>query len=240
MNLIINKKVNLIKWLRGDDFILQHVQSKKLITMDEYQKLKSISDPGTLITDLLDLMVQKGDRVCVGFLDLLNEDDVNESSPELRDWIKSVKIPEIKADSQHSTQSSGSSVNITGSSGSSIGAPVIIGAKINSLNINTQLTSGKTTDVMRNDRTQNSNPRITDYQGFLKTNRSKLIDKVKVVDRIVDVLGLADEMAANVRAEKTDQAKMRKLLDYTTTKSAARRLFDALNEHAADVMEDLA
>ncbi|KAK2849813.1 hypothetical protein Q7C36_008596 [Tachysurus vachellii] len=223
MDLIINKKVKLIKWLRGDEFILQHVQSKKLINGDEYMKLKSISDPGTQIRDLLDLMVQKGDRVCVDFLDLLKEDDVNEGSPELRDWIKSQGI----------------SMNIKGESGSNICTPVIIGAAINSININTQFTNLKTKDVMRNDRTQN-NPTITDYEKFLETNKSKLIDKVKAVDRIIDDLSLHGEMAANMRAEKTDQAKMRILLEYTTSKTAARLLVDALNKHAADVMEDLA
>ncbi|GAA6093442.1 uncharacterized protein LOC113645399 [Tachysurus ichikawai] len=228
MNLIIKNKVNLIKWLRGDGYILQHVQSKELITMGEYMKLKSISDPGTLITDLLDLMVHKGDDVCVDFLDLLKEDAVNEGSPELRDWIKSEKIPEIKADFQHSTQSSGNSVTITGSSGSNIDTPVIIGSVIKSLNINTQFTNGKTTDVMRNV-----------YQEFLEKNWSELINKVKAVDRIIDDLSLTGEMAANVRVEKTDQAKMRKLLEYTTSKTAARHLVDALYKHAADVMEDM-
>ncbi|MCJ8732798.1 hypothetical protein PDJAM_G00215410 [Pangasius djambal] len=80
---------------------------------------------------------------------------------------------------------------------------------------------------------------IKDNQKFLKRNQGKLIDNVKNVDRIVDDLNLGDEMAANVRAERTDQAKMRKLLEYTKSTSAANLLVDALNKHAADVMEDL-
>lgn len=90
MDIITSNKVKLIKWLRVDGYILQHVQSKKLINMDEYMKLKQIRDPGIQIMDLLDLMLLQGDRKCVDFLDLLKEDDVNGSSPELRDWIKSV------------------------------------------------------------------------------------------------------------------------------------------------------
>lgn len=77
------------------------------------------------------------------------------------------------------------------------------------------------------------------YQEFLEKNWSELINKVKAVDRIIDDLSLTGEMAANVRVEKTDQAKMRKLLEYTTSKTAARHLVDALYKHAADVMEDM-
>ncbi|KAK3569069.1 hypothetical protein QTP86_021524, partial [Hemibagrus guttatus] len=195
MNIITSNKVKLIKWLRVDGYILQHVQSKKLINMDEYMKLKPIPDTGKQIMDLLDLMLLKGDRKCVEFLDLLKEDDVNESSPELREWITSVNTSGIKEDLQFSTQNP--------------------------------------------DRTLNNYPKTKDNQEFLRKNRGELIDKVKTVDRIIDDLHLTGEMAANVRAEKTDQAKMRRLLDYTNSRTAARHLVDALNKHAADVMEDL-
>lgn len=90
MEIIKKNKVKLIRWLRSDNLILQHVQSENLITTDEYTKLKMISDPGTQITELLDLMLQKENKVCFKFLELLKDDDVNESSPALREWIKSV------------------------------------------------------------------------------------------------------------------------------------------------------
>ncbi|XP_058247080.1 uncharacterized protein LOC131353944 isoform X1 [Hemibagrus wyckioides] len=81
---------------------------------------------------------------------------------------------------------------------------------------------------------------ITDkYLLFLEDHKSELIDKVKNVVRIVDDLELSNEKAAIVRAQLTDQAKMRKLLEFTTTKRAAERLLNVLWEQADDVMEDL-
>ncbi|KAL6484298.1 hypothetical protein MHYP_G00063430 [Metynnis hypsauchen] len=76
------------------------------------------------------------------------------------------------------------------------------------------------------------------YQ-FLKNNNDVLIGRVKNVVRIVDGLDLADEMVAIVRAEPTDQARMRKLLDFTKSKKAAEVLVKALWEHVPDIMEDL-
>ncbi|XP_034160640.2 uncharacterized protein LOC117597409 [Pangasianodon hypophthalmus] len=247
MDIITNKKVKLIKWLRMDEYILQHVQSRMLITMEEYTKLKNISDPGTQIMELLDLMLVKGQGVCIDFLDLLKEDDVNEGTPELKEWITSVNTSEIKAAPQSSVQSSGSSVIINARDASDICTPIISGSQISSfsmnVNIDRTLNNLRTPDPLTSFKVsmeKRPSHSIKDNQEFLKRNQGKLIDKVKNVDRITDDLNLGDEMAANVRAERTDQAKMRKLLEYTNSTSAANLLVDALNKHAADVMEDLA
>ncbi|XP_017324563.1 uncharacterized protein si:dkey-10c21.1 [Ictalurus punctatus] len=238
MDIITSNKVKLIKWLRVDEYILQHVQCRKLITMDEYTKLKNLSNPGTQITELLDLMLQKGQSVCMDFLKLLKEDDVNESSPELKEWITSVNTSsEIKAAPQSADQSSGSSVNITATDGSSIHVPMISGSQISSLSMNMNTNFHKRTD--EKPRRSAFSDRELDNQEFLKKNRGELIDNVKTVDRIIDDLNLTEEKAANVRAEKTEQAKMRKVLEYTNSKKAAQLLVDALWKHAGDVMEDL-
>ncbi|XP_036433476.1 uncharacterized protein LOC118812511 isoform X1 [Colossoma macropomum] len=76
------------------------------------------------------------------------------------------------------------------------------------------------------------------YQ-FLRNNRSALIDRVKNVIRIVDDLESSGEEVALVRAEPTDQARMRKVLEFTNSKKAAELLVKALWEHAPDIMEDL-
>ncbi|MCJ8732797.1 hypothetical protein PDJAM_G00215400 [Pangasius djambal] len=191
MDIITGKKVKLIEWLCGEESILQHVQSRKLITLNEYMKVKSIQDPIAKVTELLDLILGKGDSVCIAFLELLKEDEVNESRPELRAWIKTINISAL-ADKKGNSNTS-----------------------------------------------QTGHAKIADNKEFLRKNRCELIDNVKTVDRIVDDLNLGDEMAANVRAERTDQAKMRKLLEYTKSTRAANLLVDALNKHAADVMEDL-
>ncbi|XP_046697104.1 uncharacterized protein LOC124380293 [Silurus meridionalis] len=74
---------------------------------------------------------------------------------------------------------------------------------------------------------------------FLKTQRPELIDKIKNVVGILDHLELSREKEAIVRAETTDQARMRKLLDFTTSTHAAKRLLQVLWKQAGDVMEDL-
>lgn len=74
---------------------------------------------------------------------------------------------------------------------------------------------------------------------FLKTHRVELIAKVKNVERILDYLELPREDAAIVQAQLTDQAKMRKLLDFTTSKRAAELLVHVLEKQVGDVMEDL-
>ncbi|XP_053483392.1 uncharacterized protein LOC128609075 isoform X2 [Ictalurus furcatus] len=272
MDIITSNKVKLIKWLRVDEYILQHVQCRKLITMDEYTKLKNLSNPGTQITELLDLMLQKGQSVCMDFLKLLKEDDVNESSPELKKWITSVNtcleikaapqiagqssgssvniteddtssvyVPiisgEIKAAPQHSGQSSGSSVNISATDGSSVYVPMISGSQISSLSMNMNTNFQKRTD--EKPLRSGFSDRELDNQEFLRKNRGELIDNVKTVDRIVDDLHFTNEMAANVQAEKTEQAKMRKVLEYTNSKIAAQLLVAALWKHAKDVMEEL-
>ena len=60
---------------------------------------------------------------------------------------------------------------------------------------------------------------------------------------IVDDLqsaGLHRETAANVHADNTEQARMRRILDSATTSNRARKaLFSALLEHESGVMEDL-
>ncbi|XP_026768599.3 nucleoprotein TPR isoform X3 [Pangasianodon hypophthalmus] len=74
---------------------------------------------------------------------------------------------------------------------------------------------------------------------FLKKHRAELINKVKNVVRIVDYLELSSENAAIVRAQVTDQERMRKLLEFTTSKRAAEHLIKVLVEQVGDVMEDL-
>lgn len=93
---VLKMKPKLVIWLSGDPYgILQHVQSREFITDTEYDTLKSISVPQKQAIDLLDIILKKGERVCGDFLKMLLEDDVNEFSPQLREWIKTVEISGI-------------------------------------------------------------------------------------------------------------------------------------------------
>lgn len=80
------KKVNLIRWLHGNTMLLQHLDQNNLLTWDEYNKLKKAED--SQIVDLIDIVLSKGENICLDFLHLLAQDDVNESSPELRAWAR--------------------------------------------------------------------------------------------------------------------------------------------------------
>ncbi|KPP57957.1 hypothetical protein Z043_124266 [Scleropages formosus] len=83
---------------------------------------------------------------------------------------------------------------------------------------------------------------IEDKRGFLRVNFSKLVDRVTNVDSIVDELrskGIHRELAANVYAEKTEQAKMRRLLDNTKSSAMADALLTALFAQQPLLMNEL-
>ncbi|XP_017547055.1 uncharacterized protein si:dkey-10c21.1 [Pygocentrus nattereri] len=203
-DIIRRKKRDLIFWLSLNDMILHELQSEGLITDDEYEKLKQFEERNgvqKMIGELLDRIMKKGTLVCGQFLNLLRDKNVNESCPELREWITGVNT---SGPSAASGTKSSSAANNPNSSTSHAG-----------------------------------NQTIADNEEFLKRNRCALIDKVKNVVRITDNLHLTDEMRALVQAEPTDQAKMRKVLEFTNSSTAAKRLVEALWEHAGDVMEDL-
>ncbi|KTG32794.1 hypothetical protein cypCar_00018814 [Cyprinus carpio] len=132
--IILENKPKLIKWLSSDsELLLQHVQAKKLITMSQYNELMDMKPKERVIIKLLDIILSKGENVCRKFLDLLKEDDVNEISPELRDWIKTVDTE----------------CNISSSDGSSIFSPVITGRSLCPIEFNTAAPSGRS-DVQAN------------------------------------------------------------------------------------------
>ncbi|XP_062862600.1 apoptosis-associated speck-like protein containing a CARD [Trichomycterus rosablanca] len=182
MDIIKTNKPKLIRWLRGDELFLQNVESRNLITKDEYDMVNSIPDPSQKIIKILDLMVRKGDGICRAFLEMLKDNEVNESSPELRAWIATVN-----------TSSSASS----------------------------------------------SSSSIPDSEEFLRKNRNNLIQRVKDVTEIVDQLNFRSEMMANVQAQPTEPMKMRKVLDYTNSRTARERLIEVLMKHDPDLMEEL-
>ncbi|KAF4108799.1 uncharacterized protein si:dkey-10c21.1 isoform X1 [Onychostoma macrolepis] len=256
--IVLQNKPKLIKWLSLDHIIvLQHVQAKKLITMSQYRDLKEMKAKDRVI-QLLDIILERGENACRDFLYLLKEDDVNEISPELSDWIKTVDTEDQKTEKDkgreclnrpiqettNMTEQSGIQVTCknSASGGGSIIAPVITGGNLSSFEMNTTVApSGRQvvqTNYQKSDRDCEHRP-IQDYQRFLKENTSKLIQKVKNFDPIIDDLDLHDELVANVRAKPTDQEKMRKLLTCVNCESIAKDLFNALCEHEKRLMNEL-
>ncbi|XP_073710770.1 uncharacterized protein [Misgurnus anguillicaudatus] len=252
MDIIVKNKLKLIKWLQVDPtIILQHVQTHGLITNSEYGKLKSISrnkSKENVAIDLLDIICEKGENVCQEFLKMLKDDDVNEISPELSAWIKTVEIKEtIPAGPSNHQQnlrpSSGVCASLTASDGSTVFAPIIMNSKSGPININMNAPSGKPDLVRNSDQTKDcgrgKSKVVTDFKEFLKDNTSSLVQNVKHIEVILDDLDLHPEAAANVRSKGTDQAKMRELLGYINSKAIAKRLVKALFKHERDLMDDL-
>ncbi|XP_016301093.1 uncharacterized protein LOC107657502 isoform X3 [Sinocyclocheilus anshuiensis] len=106
--IILDNKPKLIKWLSSDsELFLQYVQAKKLITMSQYSELMDMAAKERVIIRLLDIILGRGESVCRKFLDLLKEDDVNEISPELREWIRTVDTKDQKTEKDCKRRESG-------------------------------------------------------------------------------------------------------------------------------------
>ncbi|XP_062862652.1 uncharacterized protein si:dkey-10c21.1 [Trichomycterus rosablanca] len=240
MEIIKANKPKLIRWLRGDELILQHVQSRNLITANEYDMVNSIPDPSQKTTKILDLMLGKGDGICRAFLEMLKDDDVNESSPELKKWIATVDTSSSAHSSACSSsvavpnntgQSTSTTVNIQAHGGSNVNAPVMCSNNIKTLNTNINMNPTSQTSL--------DDKLISDSEEFLRKNQYNLVQRVKNVAEIVDQLNFRREMMANVQAEPTDQKKMRNVLEYTNSRTASDLLIEVLMKHDPDLMKEL-
>ncbi|KAL6484440.1 hypothetical protein MHYP_G00064850 [Metynnis hypsauchen] len=243
-NIIKSKKPDLIKWLSLNEMILHELQSKQLITDDEYEQLKQFKERNgmkNMIGELLDRIMKKGPSVCGQFLDLLRDENVNESCPELRDWITTLNTSGRSAVSGTSSSSAGKRVCIQADGGSNVFAPVYSNMSMGnfSMNVNMGQPCIHYANNPNSSTSHAGNQTIADNKEFLRINRCALIDNVKNVVRITDDLQLTNEMRSIVQTEPTEQAKMRKVLEFTNSTTAAKRLVDALWKHAGDVMEDL-
>ncbi|XP_056321796.1 uncharacterized protein si:dkey-10c21.1 [Danio aesculapii] len=245
--IIVTNKPKLIRWLSVDATdLLQHVQSKGIIKTEEYNDLMSVSSSRSIVINLLDLLIGKGESTCLTFLKLLKEDDVNESFPELREWIKTVDTS-VNADmnGSPSLKPPGTRVTckISAPKCSDVYTSTIADSSTGSIVLNaTTVTLGRS-DYQKAERDWGrrgiGDRSIQDCHKFLKANTSALVQNVKAIDPILDDLNLHKESTANVRAKTTDQDKMRKLLDCVNCESIAKKLVDALFEHEEDLMKEI-
>uniref|UniRef100_A0A4W3IWP9 CARD domain-containing protein n=1 Tax=Callorhinchus milii TaxID=7868 RepID=A0A4W3IWP9_CALMI len=80
---IKSKKCELIECLASDpDYILQKVDSKEMLFTHEYQALKAQQNPIKRITDMLDMILGKGEKKCEEFICALKE--VQDTYPQLQ------------------------------------------------------------------------------------------------------------------------------------------------------------
>lgn len=77
-------KAQLIDILGADaDFVLQHADSRSLLSPHGYQQVKACRTPTEKVTDLLDHIIQRGPEAARGFLDLLRDEDLQRTFPRL-------------------------------------------------------------------------------------------------------------------------------------------------------------
>uniref|UniRef100_A0A673BQB2 Zgc:174906 n=1 Tax=Sphaeramia orbicularis TaxID=375764 RepID=A0A673BQB2_9TELE len=91
-------KAKLIDILSSDaDFVLQHADSRFLLSPQGYKQIKACRNPSEKVTDLLDHVISRGPDAAHGLLELLKDKELQENFPML-DFIKNVQV---------NTQSSG-------------------------------------------------------------------------------------------------------------------------------------
>lgn len=85
IQLLRSQKAKLIEILSADaDFVLQHADSRCLLSLHGYQQVKACRIPSEKVTDLLDHIIQRGPEAARGLLDLLNDQALQENFPMLR------------------------------------------------------------------------------------------------------------------------------------------------------------
>ncbi|XP_020490773.2 uncharacterized protein zgc:174906 [Labrus bergylta] len=84
IQLLRSQKAKLIDILSGDaDFVLQHADSRCLLSPNGYQQVKACRVPCEKVTELLDHIIQRGPEAVRALLELLNEPALQETFPML-------------------------------------------------------------------------------------------------------------------------------------------------------------
>ncbi|XP_068609480.1 uncharacterized protein zgc:174906 [Brachionichthys hirsutus] len=92
IQLLRGQKAKLIEILSADaDYVLQHADSRSLLSPHGYQQVKACRIPSEKVTDLLDHVIQRGPEAAQGLLELLSENDLQETFPML-DFIKDLQV----------------------------------------------------------------------------------------------------------------------------------------------------
>lgn len=82
--LLRRHKAKLIYILSADaDTVLQHADSRSLLSRHGYQQVKACRIPSEKVTELLDHIIQRGPEAVKGLLELLKEEALQETFPML-------------------------------------------------------------------------------------------------------------------------------------------------------------
>ncbi|KAK2851428.1 hypothetical protein Q5P01_007704 [Channa striata] len=92
IQLLRSHKIALIEILSADaDFVLQHADSRHLLSHRGYQLVKACRIPSEKVTELLDHVIQKGPEAAQGLLKLLKDQALHETFPKL-EFMKYLQV----------------------------------------------------------------------------------------------------------------------------------------------------
>lgn len=92
VRLLRGQKAKLIEILSADaDFVLQHADSRCLLSHQGYQQVKACRVPSEKVTELLDHVLQRGPDAAHGLLELLKDQALQETFPMLC-FVKDLQV----------------------------------------------------------------------------------------------------------------------------------------------------
>lgn len=101
VQLLRKHKAQLIDILSADaDFVLQHADSRCLLSSHGYQQVKACRIPSEKVTELLDHVIQRSPEAAQGFLQLLKEQSLQETFP-LLDFVKDLQVTTLSSGIQY-------------------------------------------------------------------------------------------------------------------------------------------
>lgn len=101
VQLLRKHKAQLIDILSADaDFVLQHADSRYLLSSHGYQQVKACRIPSEKVTELLDHVIQRSPEAAQGFLQLLKEQSLQETFP-LLEFVKDLQVTTLSSGIQY-------------------------------------------------------------------------------------------------------------------------------------------
>lgn len=106
IQLLRSQKAKLIEILSADaDFVLQHADSRFLLSPSGYQQVKACHIPSDKVRDLLDNIIQRGPEAAQGLLELLKDQALQETFPKLH-FVKDLQVNTLSSGRTKSFQQS--------------------------------------------------------------------------------------------------------------------------------------
>ncbi|XP_073326785.1 uncharacterized protein [Pagrus major] len=109
IRLLRSQKSKLIEILSADaDFVLQHADSRCLLSPQGYQQVKACRVPSEKVTELLDHVLQRGPEAAHGLLELLKDQALQETFPMLC-FVKDLQVNTLSSETSRKRQAASDS-----------------------------------------------------------------------------------------------------------------------------------